>query len=311
MNLGYTIKRVASPCGLALLSVHVASGDTISVTPVYSYNETEPAAVESATEPGVYTTPTSGEVYDMEIWERPFEDGKWSDSGGVRTSSGKYYAYNDIISSSFGWDDDYMYVSFTSAGDFIHEAGKDDPDTVGLEGQYYTYFSTDPNGVGGFLIQLDKGKDAPPDTFSNEKGKVYYDLNMDVGGPGGLSVTEEGTGFTFENELDDEAVYVRRLGTTTVEFAVDFDKVNMPTDYGLNPSYLGNLAFMRTAIATSNPSGLSDLITNDAYPEAQGSGVEFDSVFFSLPEPSVALFLLCGVLGLSCQRKRTGASGKP
>lgn len=301
MQIHNPLRIVRVWLGVACGSIALCTGaSAATIIPSYSLFASDVTATPIGG--GDFTIPLTAEVYEQEIWERPFQDNEWSDdtNTGLRTSTGLYYGYNDISSAAMGWNSDYLFASITVVGGFVQDNNNIDSG-VGLKGTYYVYFSTDPNGAGGYLLELQSGT-AAGSSFASGDALVYFDANGDVGGPGGLTVTEEG-GSTdgFNTSLGPNGLYVREINGDTIEFALDLSGFN-----DLNPTYFDNLQFVRFGVATSNPSAPSDILANDEFREAQGVGVEYDTTLigFPIPEPSVPLVAGLGILGLFLRRTR-------
>ena len=166
---------------------------------------------------GVYEASTSSEDYANEIWERSVEDGKVTLSGGIMTTTGKYYAYGDLAEGSFGSDSTYLYARFVTVGDFYQEPGLS-PQTQGLKGKYVFYFGLDGDPTQQYVLSIDDGSSVSDSGFASA-GKVYQDSNGDVPGSG-LNVTYDSSGGAesfsngFDAELSTAVMLARRSGTT-------------------------------------------------------------------------------------------------
>ena len=283
----------AVPAGVAL-------GATIN--PIYQVTGNDATWTETATQ-GEYTVPTSAEDYANEIWERPVEDNKWSDGGGIRTSSGKYYAYADLKSAAWGVGTsdgkDYLFVQWAVVGAFQHEVGKEKESKL-LEAHYYFY--AEPFGQRAFAIEVSSGKDLGSD-FGDVSGKVNtYEEVLEGDVPGtAITTTLEGGDSFGNSQVKGEG----RTNTTTfvTEVAVllsDLGLVLSDFDMALDYAYAG--------LAVSNPSSPdSDLFVNDHFAEAIGSGVEYDTLRMGtlIPEPATVVLLLLGGPVLLRPKRRT------
>ncbi len=296
----------AMTAGLALMG----STAMAAITPVYQVTENDATWTHMGS--GVYTVPTSAEDYANEVWERPIQDDKWSDAGGTRTSGttddgGEYWAYADLASASWGVGSsmgaDYLFVRWEVVGDFKHIAGETNPVTEGLKGHYYFYAR--PAGGEAFAIEVNDatGLDADFDDSDNDgKVKIYNDLDGDVSGSG-VTVTQEGGNSFGDSTVAGE---VRADDVTfVVEVAVEL------SDLGLTlGDFTAALDWAYAGVAVSNPSDPnSDLFVNDFFPEAPGSGAQYDSVRLGtlIPEPaSAALLGLAAGLPLLGRRRRPG-----
>ena len=287
-------------CIVAVLSV--ASPLALSApVPVYSIEATDVQWTQIGTT-GVYTAPTWAEDYTTESWERPIEDDKWSDSDGTRTSNGKYYGYIDLVSSKYGVDDDYLYVSITVATDFVQEPGKN-PDIKGLEGKYFFYFETAAVDQ-RFMLLIDSGKDLGS-TFSTGSAKVYLDEEGTPVPGAGITVTYDDDNneqnASFDNEASDYVLEARANGLE-MEMALELSSV------GLEKADFDEILWMYAAGGVSNPSSISLMFVNDHFSEAKGSGVEYDSLSLGdgipIPEPATMSLLALGGLAMIRRKRR-------
>ncbi len=276
---------------------------------------------------GRYRTLTAGDVYTDEVWERPVEDNEWFDvAGGIRTNRGRYYAYGDLKSASWGVTSNFFFVSITVVSNFFHQPGNTPDFGAGYKGHYYVYFGTNADGGRGYNLALTEGNKAAEGTnFVVESGDgafLYRDTDGDVGGPytnisaNGLAITytnspvaNEKNLTSYETELKPDVngftIFARRQGNT-IEMAMTLTNF---AGTGLNSNYFANLQFMRVGVAVSNPSsGLTDVFANDEYPFAKGNGVEYDTIKMGteIPEPGAfaAFALATGAVAALRRRKR-------
>ena len=308
---------------LALACTHAA---TVTLTPSYSHFAADYTWEDNGG--GIFTVPTDASDYPNEVWERPVESGKWSDSAPTRTleSGGKYFAYNDIESAAFGWDNDYLYARITVVDGSTWDGSSYDTG-VGYKGHYYIYFSQSSQGANGWIMELDSGtslsgsqtNNSPLDEFNpvsssytNIPTSLFHDANGDVGGTGlnntfdstGGSEADDSDGFKQEITGNDgkAPVYVRRDGDT-VHFALKFSDVP-----DLDGNYLQNMdpdSLLRFGVATSNPSAPNgDILANDEFTEAQGGDTTYDTVGLAIPEPASSTLLILALASLSFRRQR-------
>jgi hypothetical protein len=285
---------------LSIILVLNAAGAALSQTPSYQTSLFD--ATWTPIGGGAYQVSTSAENYAYEVWERPVEDSKWSISADTITTTGKYYAYGDLQQAGFGLDAIYLYASFTSAGDFIHEVGQS-PTFVGLKARYNFYFGVAGDSTKQFLLTIDDGSSVGTGSFGSI-GKVYQDANGNVLGSG-LTITldssggaEQGLSDGFEAEIATGSMLARRTGTT-IELAVPYASL------GLNASDFSQLAYAYAGLTTSNPSSPTNLFVNDQFSAAAGSGVEYDTLAL-VPEPGSSVLALSGALilfGISRRRE--------
>ena len=250
---------------------------------------------------GVYQVDTSAENYAEELWERSIEDNKWTTSGGVHTTTGKYYAYGDITTTTYTFDDDFLYLSVTTAGDFTDDGGS--ISTSGLKGHYYYYFG---RGSERYALNIDDGSSLGS-SWDSGYIKLYEDSNVDLLGSG-IAVTYDDTGGNeanisdgYENEISGTIFARADTATHTVEMALGL------AGLGWTEMDFYDAEFSMVGIAVSNPSSVTNLFANDEFPFASGSGVEYDTVALSIspaavPEPGVASLVLIAAM-VSCARR--------
>lgn len=254
---------------------------------------------------GAYHVSVTAEDYANEIWERSVEDDKWVESGGYRTTTGKYYAYGDLSSAALGYDDLYLYLSFSPVGAFVQNVGES-PVYEGLKAQYYMYFGVGSDPGKRYLVNLGNGTSANVGGFT-QNGKIYHDANQDLFGSG-IANTYDSTGGTekdftdgFESEIGSAAVFSRSNGVDTIEMALNLAAV------GLTRSEVAGLGFLYFGAANSNPSSPGDLFANHEFREAPGQGQEFDTLgaipILPIPEPSTAMLTVTALVLISARRR--------
>lgn len=252
---------------------------------------------------GAFRVAVSSEDYSREIWERSVEDSKWVESGGFRTTTGKYYAYGDLVAAALGHDSDYLYLSFQTVGAFVQQVGED-PVYDALKAQYFMYFGVGNDPAQRYLVNLGNGSSINAGGFM-QVGKLYHDRNQDVFGSG-LRNTYDSTGGAernltdgFEFEVGGAQVYARSNGVDSVEMALRLSSA------GLAAADMDKLGFLYFGAATSNPSSNGDLFVNDEFREAPGQGQEYDTLgAIPIPEPSTAMVLALAAAFAACRRTR-------
>lgn len=277
-----------------------------------SYGASQSDAAWTPLGGGVYQVATAAENYSAELWERPIEDGKWTTSGSLHTTTGKYYAYGDIATVTYTFDANFFYLSVTVVGDYSDDGGS--ISTAGLKGHYYYYFG---KGAERYALNVDDGS-ALGSSWGGGSIKLYEDGNGDLLGSG-IGVTYDDTGGNegnisdgYDNEISGTVFARADTGTHTVEMALGLGSI------GWTEQDFYDAEFSMVGVAVSNPSSVSDLFANDEFPFASGNGVEYDTVEVSLspaavPEPGPAAFLfaagaLLGAL-LGARRRRPRRTG--
>ncbi len=300
------IKRLFTCTKIALV-ISLSQSSFAAIVPSYQVSNED--ATWTHIGGGVYTVPTSAEDYTNEIWERPVKDNEWIDSDGTRTSTKLYFGYGDLKSGAWGVgtsdEKDYFFAKWEVIGDFQHEVGKD-KESKPLEAHYYVY--TKPTGKNAFAIEVPSGKDLGAD-FGDVPGKVniYDDQNGDVAGPGGITTTGENGGDSFGNKQ------VKGEGRTNTSTFVTEVAVEL-SDLGLTMSdFTGSIFdYIYLGVAISNPSDPgTGLFANDFYPEAIGSGQEYDTLRMGttvVPIPAAVWLFGSGLLGLIGFSKRKKAA---
>ena len=252
---------------------------------------------------GVYEVATSAEDYAAERWERSIEDDKFTTSGGTHTSTGKYYAYGDITTVTYSFDDDFLYLSVVVAGDFADDGGS--LSTSGLKGHYYYYFG---KGAERYALNVDDGSSLGS-SWSSSSIKLFEDGNVDLLGTG-IGITYDDTGGSeaddsdgYENQISGTIFARADTATHTVEMALGLG------DLGWSEQDFYDSEFSMVGVAVSNPSSVTDLFANDEFAFASGNGVEYDTVALALtppipvPEPDALMFLLAGGCLLGLRRR--------
>jgi hypothetical protein len=316
MEPGCSNRQLAAwtACRGLLIVIFALQGDVLcgAITPIYQFTDQDCTWTHQGS--GSYTVDTACEDYVNEIWERPVQDQGWSDSGGTRTSNGavsnsKYYGYGDLKEASWGVGTndgtDYLFARWEVVGDFIHEGGKS-PESKELEGHYYFYAQT--TGEKGFAVEVNLPKDLSS-SFADDTGKLFAyteDTINDAIGTG-ITVTFE-TGFDgYSQGGESKDAYGRTITSTHVtEVAVPL------ADLGVTLADFDSVDYAYAGVAVSNPSAANtDLFANDAFVEAAGSGVEYDTLRFSMttvlvPEPSTYVSGLgfIAILGFTVRRYR-------
>lgn len=269
--------------------------------PVYQVTALDPTWTRNAN--GSYSITTPVEDYDMEVWERPLEDGKWSTSGNTITTTGKYYGYGDIKEASYGVDSTNLYVRITAASDELGEIGKP-ADPVGLKARQYFYFGVGLTSTKRFFLNIDDGSSVSEGSTFGQIGKVYRDNDGDAIGAG-ISVTyddnnAEQNGNGFETEVAPSALLARRNGFS-IEMMIALSAL------GLTSGEFSQVNFAYAGLAVSNPSSNTDVFANDQFRFAAGVGVEYDTVSVMpsvVPEPGSTLCLVVGTATLLLRRRR-------
>jgi hypothetical protein len=287
-----------------LVAIAMTACPSLAQSPVYHQSFTD--HVWSPVGGGAFRAEVVAEDYANELWERPVEDAKWVESGGYRTTTGKYYAYGDLSAAALGYDNQYLYLSFTTVGSFVQNVGEGPIDS-GLKAQYYMYFGVGDDPDKRYLVNLGNGSSVNAGGFT-QIGKLYHDANQDLFGSGLLHTYDSTGGLEkdlsdgFESEIGSALVYSRSNGLNTIEMALDLASA------GLNQSQVANLGFLYFAAATSNPSGPGDLFAHDEFREAPGQGQEYDTLgaitILSVPEPSSSMLSAAAVVLLLAKRRR-------
>jgi hypothetical protein len=297
-------------CGAFCCTFAVWQPALASIIPAYQFSEDDHTWTHQGN--GVYTVPTAAESYPDEIWERPIEDNKWTETATTRTSTGKYYGFGDLKSAQFGVGTnamdgmDYLFINWQVVGGFVQDGNSIDSG-VGLKGHYYFYFEV-PNKTPRAVEVTDATGLANQFGHSNNLGKVKVfaaGATSEVYGTS-IQVTEE-NGVGFSNGTESVAGEVRAdTATSVVEAAVKLSSLGLVlSDFAtINWAYAGN--------AVSNPSSVkTDLFANDEFRYAPGQGQEYDTVRFNttdIPEPSSIALIAFGLMiaGMNRRNRRGG-----
>jgi len=262
---------------------------------------------------GVYSVAISeAENYAGEVWERPIEDNKYTQStvNGTTfwTTTGKYYAYGDLKEVAYAFDDSYFYLSIQVVGNFMSEPGKS-PSIEGLKGQYYYYFG---KGDNRFVLNVSSATGLGS-SWSGSGVKMYKDdlSKGDVAYGSGFENNYDNTpgnnekNFTsFSQEITNSVGLFARVdvATSTVEFALELASL---MSYGFFTEDFFDLDFSIVGVAISNPSSVSNLFTNDNFRQASGQGQEYDTMHLRIiPEPGVGFLLVIASMWMCVWRRR-------
>ncbi len=291
---------------------------------------------EDTTGNGDYRTvyPDS-DIYSIELWERPIEDDKWEYiSGGVHDgkqrlidgAGGKYYGYADLAWGRAGTDETWVYIQWTSNARFIHIEGKSSPEgSPELKGKYIFYFKAPGKNATAFYVDSAESTLGTGGSFISKSSlKVFQ--SQDGKDPPGTGLTQTYDNSDDENastghettiiQGDDSGDPIRgRIidldgGTNyrTVEIAVRLSEIDgyVANDFAVTSRLaMGNMDYFYLGIAESNPSSTTDLLANDEFTEAIGSGVEYDTLAMAgpaVPEPGAMSLLALGSLALIRRR---------
>ena len=179
------------------------------------------------------------------------------------SSDPTYFGYLDIVKGYAGYDSKYMYFGIELFSiDKVGDNGNHTSD-FGESSYYRIRISEDPEGAGGLMLSGEAAADYQKSQYAGwnkEKASGYLDTNRDVGGPGGITVTNENPGSMngFENkEISDgqlvggskaDVLWTRYAtsseGRPVVEFAFDYITFNNHfSQYSLNPLDIQDLVF--------------------------------------------------------------------
>ncbi len=214
-----------------------------------------------------YVTP-GADNYDLDIYERPtaqtYEMRNHPDLGMIPAAN-EYFGYLDIKQGSYGYDNQYMYFSITlNTGVRITSNGNMDAESFGSGTNYVIRLSSaSADGASGLLLRFDgASKELWTNTFQTKTGQGFWDQNGDVGGPGGIIVTNENPGSMngFETELIKSDGGLENNTSNKVLFArIVGPQDGQPIDPDINPvveiafDYLAfNAAYPNAAVDPTN-----------------------------------------------------------
>lgn len=180
-----------------------------------------------------------------------------------------------------------------------------------MKGKYYVYFGQYGSGNHwAFNIDSGTGLSASFDTAGGVKlfGDSADPTKTPPYGTGITTTFDDNTGeanFTgYNNEISTNSLTARTLYDNAnsifdVEYRYDF--INGP----ISEAILMNLDYLYIGVAVSNPSATSDLFANDHFTRTGATSAEYDTLLINvIPEPSSAVLVLLGLLGLAGQRRR-------
>jgi len=274
--------------------------------------------------------------YQNEYYERPTIQGFNIDPLTGKYSASQYFANLDIVTARAGRDNQFLYVEINLVGNYFHKED-DTKDFEGLKYQYGFRFSDDPDGRGGYLMY---GTFADPNSqaaWTALKTKGSRDTNDDVGGrglflggPTGLNVTKEDNLNEDGGVLDGydadiindgkllstgaEVLFIRMVGTSTVQFALDYAAIGLNADYVDSIQYLDMEAIKGGPLDPRNYFWNDKYVFNNAgspYLADFNNGIQPPNDIYELdtirggaiPEPVALGLLVMGALGLTRRRK--------
>ena len=246
--------------------------------------------------------------YQNEYYERPTSQSSFS---GTKYAADKYYANLDITTARAGYDSTYMYIEINLVGNYFQV-----DNTQTTEGLKYIYgfrFSDDADGSGGYQM-YGTFSDPYSQDWTTEKTFGFLDSTGDVGGVGGLNVTRDGGDNVVDGYdlpiisngvyLEADTLFIRMVGSSTVQFALNYDIL------GFDDSYLNDINYLDMQAVLGDIEDNQNYFWNDKYyfNEAgspyfvDGVGVpgniyELDTIRGGyVPVPSAVLL---GIIGLS------------
>jgi len=160
---------------------------------------------------------TEADSYEEDVYERPTAQnyeyvkadgvvGNDSEmqAGSTYSAAGfsdpTYFGYLDIVNGLYGYDDTYMYFGIELYS--IDKVGNDGSHTsdFGESSFYNIRFSSNQNGAGGLMLSSQAAADLDDpgkewyQKWETQKSFGYHDANSDVGGPDGITATDENPG---------------------------------------------------------------------------------------------------------------------
>ena len=259
--------------------------------------------------------------YQNESYERPTTQTFTTTSGGHGAS--QYFANLDITSAQAGYDSQYMYIEINMVGNYFH---KDDnsKDIEGLKYQYGFRFSDDANGADGYMMWAEFSDPYSQAGWTALKTFGYQDTDGDVGGTGGINITKDG-GDTVINGYDDpiisdgefggqEVLFVRMIGDSTVQLALDY------VELGLDTEYVEGIQYLDMQSIKGDPTDPQNYFWNDKYTYAEAgdpySGNDPQNIYEldtirggAIPEPATLGLLGVSTFGLLFRRRRSNRFG--
>ena len=214
----------------------------------------------------VYERPVIQQFRDLTIDSAAGDDAELlanvgNDVFGTTGSSVNYFEYIDIERARFGFDNQFMYFRIELFGE--QKVGSDGSVTDDFgEGTFYRVrLGEDPDGAFSVMLsgelqadyQKSENQGNTTDMFNDNNlkaAKVFEDVDGDVGGPGGIAVTNENpgglNGFSLptvddgvlkEPDSGTEILYTRKvIGEPWVEFAFNYAEYNAQRGTNLDPT---------------------------------------------------------------------------
>lgn len=212
--------------------------------------------------------------YQNEYYERPTSSSAFA---GTRYAADKYYANLDITTARAGYDSTYLYIEIVLAGNY-YQVGNT-PTIEGLKYQYGFRFSDDPDGSGGYLM-FGEFSDPYNQSWTGLKTSGSFDSDGDVGGTGGLNVAKDGgdtavNGYNLDiisdgRYLGQDTLFIRMVGTSTVQFALDYDNLGLD---------ISQIQYLDMQAILGGPKDPRNYFWNDKYTfDEAGSPYFIDSV---------------------------------
>ena len=207
------------------------------------------------------------------------------------TSDPAYFEYLDIVKGHYGYNTQFVSFGIELYGeDKVGDGGTGTAD-FGESSFYNIRLGTNPNGAGGLMLSSQVSADYQKTEFEKwnpEKAFGFLDTNRDVGGPGGIPVTNENPGSL--NGFEDKPISDGELGgsevlwtqvTTSVdgrplvEFLLDYVAFNAAfPDYAITPETLQYLVFEANRGTKDN----GNYLWNDKYSKSQ-AGTPYNDAF--------------------------------
>ena len=248
------------------------------------------------------------------------------------SATDEYYGYLDIKQAKWGYEGSYMYfqIELNSAAERYSD-GKADFEVFGASSVYSIRLGEDENASNSILLRAD-GQANFGNTYKANKTYGFWDKDGDVGGPGGILTTNEGTITGYENDVIESDGKLKDTGSEVlfsrinckdkadcpdapiVEFAFDYVKYNLESKHTITPEDIKYLVFEANRGYKDN----SVYLWNDenSFSEAgspylgtdYGNIDELDNLqalnLQPIPEPSTLILLGGGIMGLIGFRKK-------